>query len=142
MFFFLYNLFPLFIGEVVLNDLLLKATALDSLNLPIQIVHGVLGKCVFFVRFKSLYIIIFQQCIGKLVIKVPWRNIFSAAIILTIEDLYLLVVPSQEVKYDAEKEEKMAFEAKQEEIQRVEEAKKKEALKGWYLGTLRIMLSE
>lgn len=48
-----YNLFPLFIGEVVLNDLLLKPTALDGLNLPIQVVHGVLGKFLFFVQFKS-----------------------------------------------------------------------------------------
>lgn len=75
-------------------------------------------------------------------IKISWRNIFSTAIVITIEDLYLLVVPNQEVKYDAEKEEKMAFDAKQEEIQRVEEAKKKEALKGWYVGKLPITYVE
>lgn len=48
----------------------------------------------------------------------------------TIERLFLIVNPSAEVKYDADKEEKMALSAKQAELRRVEEAKKKEAEKG------------
>lgn len=68
--------------------------------------------------------------IGKLVLKIPWKNLYGSSVEATIEDLYLLVVPNNEVKYDAEKEEKLAFEAKQAEIARVELAKKKAAEKG------------
>lgn len=48
----------------------------------------------------------------------------------SIERLFLIVNPSAEVVYDHEKEEKMALAAKQAELARVEEAKKKEAEKG------------
>lgn len=48
----------------------------------------------------------------------------------TIERLFLIVNPTAEVKYDPEKEEKMALAAKQAELARVEEAKKREAEKG------------
>lgn len=63
-------------------------------------------------------------------LKIPWKNLYGAAVEASIEDLYLLVVPNQEIKYDAVKEEKWAFEAKQAEINKVEMAKKKEAEKG------------
>lgn len=48
----------------------------------------------------------------------------------TIERLFLIVNPSSEVRYDPEKEEKMALSAKQAELARVEEAKKKQAQNG------------
>lgn len=47
-----------------------------------------------------------------------------------IDRLYLLVVPHVEVKYDAEKEEKSHQEAKQADLKRIEEAKKKAAMQG------------
>lgn len=65
-----------------------------------------------------------------MVLKIPWKNIYGAPVEALIEDLYLLVIPNQEIKYDPVKEEKLAFEAKQAEINRVELAKKKEAEKG------------
>lgn len=63
-------------------------------------------------------------------LKIPWRNLYSAPVEASIERLYLLVVPNTEVKYDAEKEEKWQQEAKQAELQRVEEAKRQEKEKG------------
>lgn len=48
----------------------------------------------------------------------------------TIEDLYLLVAPNTEVKYDPVKEEKWKQEAKQAAISKVEEAKKSDRDKG------------
>lgn len=51
----------------------------------------------------------------------------------TVERLFLIVNPTAEVKYDPQKEEKMALAAKQAELARVEEAKKKEAEKGTHL---------
>lgn len=44
----------------------------------------------------------------------------------------MLVVPNQQAKYDAEKEEKKELKAKQDELQKVEDAKKKEAERGTY----------
>lgn len=48
----------------------------------------------------------------------------------SIERLFLLVTPNREVKYDACKEERILLQNKRNELQRVEEAKKREAQKG------------
>lgn len=95
-------------GDVVLENLVLKQNALEELNIPIQTVYGHLGK---------------------LVLKIPWKNLYGASVEATVERLFLIVTPAAEVKYDAEKEEKMALSSKQAELLRVEEAKKQEALK-------------
>ncbi|XP_039749833.1 vacuolar protein sorting-associated protein 13 isoform X2 [Pararge aegeria] len=95
-------------GDVVLENLILKQNALEELNIPVQTVYGHLGK---------------------LVLKIPWKNLYGASVEATIERLFLIVNPTAEVKYDPEKEEKMALAAKQAELARVEEAKKKEAEK-------------
>ncbi|CAH0729406.1 unnamed protein product, partial [Brenthis ino] len=95
-------------GDVVLENLILKQNALEELNIPVQTVYGHLGK---------------------LVLKIPWKNLYGASVEATIERLFLIVNPTAEIKYDPEKEEKMALAAKQAELARVEEAKKKEAEK-------------
>ena len=59
--------------------------------------------------------------------KIPWKNIYHASVEVQVEGLYLLVQPNAQVEYDEEKENKKAFEAKQAELKRVEEAKKKAA---------------
>lgn len=63
-------------------------------------------------------------------LKIPWKSLYSSATEVTIQDLYLLAVPNQQIKYDPVKEEKREFEAKQAEILKVELAKKMEAEKG------------
>lgn len=63
-------------------------------------------------------------------LKIPWKNLYGASVEATIERLFLIVNPNAEIKYDPEKEDKMALAAKQAELARVEEAKKKEAEKG------------
>ncbi|KAJ8733309.1 hypothetical protein PYW08_001607 [Mythimna loreyi] len=95
-------------GDVVLENLVLKQNALEELNIPVQTVYGHLGK---------------------LVLKIPWKNLYGASVEATIERLFLIVNPTAEVKYDPEKEEKMELAAKQAELARVEEAKKQEAEK-------------
>ncbi|XP_075230691.1 vacuolar protein sorting 13C isoform X2 [Lycorma delicatula] len=92
-------------GDVVFTNLKLKQSALNDLNLPFKTVYGHLGK---------------------LVLKIPWKNLYSAPTEASIEKLFLLVVPHQEIKYDPEKEEKWKQEAKQAEIAKVEAAKKRE----------------
>ncbi|XP_026322169.1 vacuolar protein sorting-associated protein 13 [Hyposmocoma kahamanoa] len=92
-------------GDVVLENLVLKQNALEELNIPVQTVYGHLGK---------------------LVLKIPWKNLYGASVEATIERLFLVLNPNAEVVYDPEKEEKAAFFAKQSELARVEEAKKKE----------------
>nr|DBA31558.1 TPA: hypothetical protein GDO54_007385 [Pyxicephalus adspersus] len=68
--------------------------------------------------------------IEKLVLKIPWKNIYADAVVATLEGLYILVVPGASIKYDAEKEEVNLQEAKQRELQRIEEALQKAAEKG------------
>lgn len=51
---------------------------------------------------------------------------------VSVEELFLLVNPIQDVVYDAEKEERLKQEAKQALIAKVELAKKTEREKGTY----------
>ncbi|PSN37570.1 hypothetical protein C0J52_12647 [Blattella germanica] len=92
-------------GDVVLQDLILKGSALDDLNLPVKTIYGK---------------------IGKLVLKIPWKNLWNSPLEASVEGLYLLAVPNQGVKYDPIKEEKWAQEAKQKQLRMIEEAKKLE----------------
>lgn len=92
-------------GDVVLKDLCLKQSALDELDLPVKTVYGYLGK---------------------LTLKIPWKNLYSAPVEASVENLFLLVAPNTEIKYDPVKEEKWKQEAKQAEIEKVEAAKKRE----------------
>ncbi|XP_052368099.1 intermembrane lipid transfer protein VPS13C-like, partial [Oncorhynchus keta] len=59
---------------------------------------------------------------GKLTLKIPWKNLYNDAVVATLDGLYLLVVPGATIKYDAAKEERYQQEAKQKELQRIEEA--------------------
>ncbi|XP_058837903.1 intermembrane lipid transfer protein Vps13 isoform X2 [Topomyia yanbarensis] len=92
-------------GDVVLNNLTLKQSALKELDLPVSTVYGHLGK---------------------LVLKIPWKNLYSAPVEAIVDKLYLLAVPNTDVRYNSEKEEKTAFDAKKAELARIEQAKKNE----------------
>ncbi|XP_052785478.1 intermembrane lipid transfer protein VPS13A-like [Mya arenaria] len=95
-------------GDVVLNELDLKESALDDLDLPVKIKAG---------------------HIGKLTLKIPWKNLYTEPVIATIDGLYALAVPNVGIKYNAEKEEKEHQETKQKKLRALEEAKKLEAEK-------------
>lgn len=92
-------------GDVVLKNLILKQSALDELNLPIRTIYGRLGQ---------------------LTLKIPWKNLYSAPVEASVDTLYLLAVPKQEIKYDPVKEDQWAQDAKQKELDRVELAKLQE----------------
>ncbi|XP_056003796.1 intermembrane lipid transfer protein VPS13A-like isoform X2 [Ostrea edulis] len=96
-------------GDVVLQNLDLKESALDDLDLPVKIKAG---------------------HIGKLTLKIPWKNLYKEAVIASIDGLYALAVPNAAIKYNAEKEEKAKQESKQKKLQQMEEAKKAAAEKG------------
>ena len=62
----------------------------------------------------------------RLVIKIPWFNLWTQPTTIELEGLHLLLVPSTSVRYDEEKERKIQFEAKQKRLQKAEEAKQLE----------------
>jgi vacuolar protein sorting-associated protein 13A/C len=94
-----------FTGDVVLRNLVLKQSALSELDLPVQTSYGHLGS---------------------LVLKIPWKNLYSAPVEAYIDRLYLLAVPNNSVRYNAEREDKNVFEAKKAELERIQLAKKLE----------------
>ncbi|XP_046738037.1 vacuolar protein sorting-associated protein 13 isoform X1 [Diprion similis] len=96
-------------GDVVLKDLLIKESALDKLDQPIKLAYGRLGK---------------------LILKIPFKDMWNGQVDAIIEELYLLVVPGSQTQYDAEKEAKTTLEAKQAEIARVEQTKREAEVKG------------
>lgn len=63
---------------------------------------------------------------GKLVLKIPWKNLYSLPVEADIEDLYLLVAPNSAVSYDEEKQKKADSEVKKAELAKVDEARKRE----------------
>ncbi|KAK5873459.1 hypothetical protein PBY51_018496 [Eleginops maclovinus] len=88
-------------GNVVLENLRVKENALSEFDVPFKVKAGQ---------------------IGRLTLKIPWKNLYSDAVVATLDGLYLLVVPGATIKYDAKKEESDQQEAKQKELQRIEEA--------------------
>ncbi|XP_073320353.1 intermembrane lipid transfer protein VPS13C isoform X2 [Pagrus major] len=88
-------------GNVVLENLKVKENALSEFDVPFRVKAGQ---------------------IGKLTLKIPWKNLYNDAVVATLDGLYLLVVPGATIKFDAAKEERYQQEAKQRELQRIEEA--------------------
>ncbi|XP_053284291.1 intermembrane lipid transfer protein VPS13C [Pleuronectes platessa] len=88
-------------GNVVLENLRVKENALSDFDVPFKVKAGQ---------------------IGKLTLKIPWKNLYNDAVVATLDGLYLLVVPGATIKFDAAKEERHQQEAKQRELQRIEEA--------------------
>lgn len=77
----------------------------------------------FYFNLLLIQIDVIVYYIGKLVLKIPWKNLYSGSVEASIDSLFLLVVPTQDVTYDVEKEEKNKQTAKQNEILRIENIK-------------------
>lgn len=88
-----------------MKNLQLKQSALKELDLPVQLVYGQLKK---------------------LVLKIPWKNLYSLPVEADVEDLYLLVAPNQAVNYDADKQRKVDVDTKKGELTKLDEARKRE----------------
>nr|XP_019956405.1 PREDICTED: vacuolar protein sorting-associated protein 13A [Paralichthys olivaceus] len=93
-------------GDVILRNLEIKENALSELDIPFKVRAG---------------------HIGRLELKIPWKNLYNQSVEATLDGVYLLVVPTASIKYDAEKEGKQLQEARQRELQRIEETKLKAA---------------
>ncbi|CAJ0565306.1 unnamed protein product, partial [Mesorhabditis spiculigera] len=90
-------------GDVKLENLEVKETALDDLDLPIKLKFGYLSS---------------------LVLKIPWKNLYTEPVIANIDGLHLIVVPNKGVVYNEEKAKKNITEIKQKTLARLEEARK------------------
>ncbi|XP_027694898.1 vacuolar protein sorting-associated protein 13A-like isoform X1 [Vombatus ursinus] len=95
-------------GAVALKNLEIKENALSELDVPFKVKAG---------------------HIGKLDLVIPWTNLYTQPVEAVLDGIYLLVVPSTTLKYDAEKEEKYLLDMKQNELKRIEDAKQKTANK-------------
>ncbi|KAF7694965.1 vacuolar protein sorting-associated protein 13A isoform X1 [Silurus meridionalis] len=93
-------------GDAILRNLEIKENALSQLDIPFKVKAG---------------------HIGRLELKIPWKNLYTQSVEATLDEVYLLIVPTASIKYDAEKEEKQLQEARQRELQRIEETKQKAA---------------
>jgi len=60
---------------------------------------------------------------GKLILKIPFKDMWNGQIDAIVEELFILVVPTSQVSYNEEKEMKAQLEAKQAELARVEKRK-------------------
>lgn len=94
-------------GDVELQNLDLKESALDGFDLPMKIKTG---------------------HIEKLTLKIPWKNLTRESVFMCIDGLYALAVPNVAISYSAEKEENAKQESKQKKLLKIEEAKKAAAV--------------
>ncbi|KAG1949192.1 vacuolar protein sorting-associated protein 13A isoform X1 [Pimephales promelas] len=95
-------------GAAILRNLEIKENALSQLDIPFKVRAG---------------------HIGRLELKIPWKNLYTQSVEATLDEVYLLIVPTASIKYDAEKEERQLQESRQRELQRIEETKQKAAEK-------------
>jgi vacuolar protein sorting-associated protein 13A/C len=91
------------LGNLELTDLVIKETALDSLDFPLKLKFG---------------------CLDKLVLKIPWTNLYEAPVIAEVEGLYMIIVPNRGVPYNEENAKKLDFKRKQNALERLEQKKK------------------
>lgn len=61
--------------------------------------------------------------LGKLILKIPFKDMWNGQIDAIVEELFVLVVPASQVSYNEEKETKAQLEAKRTELARVEKQK-------------------
>ncbi len=64
-------------SQIQLDNVKLKESAFSALGLPVKCVHGK---------------------VAKLVIKIPWLNLFTKKTSIEVKGLHLLVVPSTAVR--------------------------------------------
>lgn len=62
--------------------------------------------------------------------KIPWKNLYNAPVEAQIDKLFILAIPNTSIKYNAEKEDKWLQEEKQNELRKIDMAKKAELEKG------------
>ncbi|NWR93258.1 VP13A protein, partial [Furnarius figulus] len=91
-------------GAVALNNLEIKENALSQLDVPFKVKAG---------------------HISQLNLQIPWQNLYTQPVEAVLDGVYLLIVPTASIKYDPEKEARQFLEARQRELQRIEEAKQK-----------------
>uniref|UniRef100_A0A0N4UN55 Chorein_N domain-containing protein n=1 Tax=Dracunculus medinensis TaxID=318479 RepID=A0A0N4UN55_DRAME len=92
-------------GDVTLTNLEVKETALDDFDLPFKLKFGYLST---------------------LILKIPWKSLYTEPVIANVEGLYLIVVPNKGVVYNDEKAKKNEQESKQKTLLRLEENRKKQ----------------
>lgn len=87
--------------------------------------------CIFFSAFQKNNRILIKNLfyLGKLVLKIPFKDMWNGQIDAIVEDLFILIVPTSQVQYDAEKEAKAQLETKRAELARVENSKRLAELK-------------
>lgn len=63
-------------------------------------------------------------------LKIPWKEIYSAPAEAVVERLFILAVPNNSATYNAEKAEKADIQAKKDQILRYEKSKELQQVKG------------
>uniref|UniRef100_A0A9J7YYX8 Vacuolar protein sorting 13 homolog A n=1 Tax=Cyprinus carpio carpio TaxID=630221 RepID=A0A9J7YYX8_CYPCA len=111
-----------FLGDYVVN--------LDSSQLSLGIWGGKRARFLFLKQSQlDIPFKVRAGHIGRLELKIPWKNLYTQSVEATLDEVFLLIVPTASIKYDAEKEERQLQEAQQRELQRIEETKQKAAEK-------------
>ncbi|XP_025079346.1 vacuolar protein sorting-associated protein 13A-like [Pomacea canaliculata] len=88
-------------GSVVLDNLNIKESALDELDLPVKVKAG---------------------HISKLVLKIPWTNLYTEPVLLKLNGIYALAVQILESSM-MQRKRRRYYDIKQKKLAQIEEAK-------------------
>jgi len=89
----------IFSGDVVLQNLAIKTSALSDLELPIRVKSGT---------------------VGKITLKIPWKSLGNSPTVISIEKVFLVAGPTPFSEYTVEADEKRAQATKQRRLQLAE----------------------
>ncbi|KNC49731.1 uncharacterized protein AMSG_06001 [Thecamonas trahens ATCC 50062] len=89
-------------GQVSLDDLTLKTSALDALGLPLVLLHG---------------------SIGRLELNIPWgATLWTSPVTLVLKDVFVLCGPKAQMDYDEDAEAAASLRAKRETLNALDAA--------------------
>ncbi|KAI9852282.1 MAG: hypothetical protein M1838_001170 [Thelocarpon superellum] len=91
-------------GDVKLRNLELRREALDQLRLPIDVVKG---------------------HVGSLTLSIPWSNLKGKAVVVAIDDVFLLAAPKEDATYDDDDEQRRRHAVKMEKLDSAEMLKER-----------------
>ena len=67
--------------------------------------------------------------VGKLELQIPWKKLTKDPLVVTVDDVYVVLEPDLDTHYDPERDLKRQRKAKEKRIKDYEEAAKKRKLK-------------
>jgi vacuolar protein sorting-associated protein 13A/C len=103
-------------GDVELEGLSLRKDAFSALSLPVEIKGLNISAWCFFDPSRHLFVCTLAGTIGKLTLKIPWSQLRSQPVVITLDNIAVLLGPTPTPSYDASNEAMLEANRKAEQL--------------------------